>query len=158
MKATQSKTQHWLLKSEGECYSINDLKKDGTTAWEGVRNFQARNFMTQGMKVGDGVLFYHSSSKPSGVFGLAQVVSPAHPDMSAQNKKDEHYDSKATKENPIWMCVDVKYVETFKNPVTLDQIRFQPKLAGMTLLKRGSRLSITPVSDTEYNEIVRLGQ
>ncbi len=146
------------MKSEGDCYSIHDLKKDGVTAWEGVRNFQARNFMTQGMSVGDGILFYHSSSKPSGVFGLAVVATGAHADLSAQNKKDEHYDPRATPEKPIWMCVDVKYVETLKNPVTLEQIRFQPKLAGMALLKRGSRLSITPVSETEYNEIVRLGR
>jgi predicted RNA-binding protein with PUA-like domain len=158
MKTSQPKTQYWLLKSEGTCYSINDLKKDGVTAWEGVRNFQARNFMTQGMKVGDGILFYHSSSKPTGVFGLAQVASMAHPDVSAQNKKDEHYDPRATTANPVWMCVDVKYVETFKNPVTLDQIKFQPKLVGMTILKQGNRLSITPVSETEYNEIVRLGR
>lgn len=148
---------HWLIKSEGDCYSINDLKKDKKTAWEGVRNFQARNFMMKDMKVGDPVLFYHSSSKPSGVFGLAKVSAPAHPDISAFNKKDEHFDKRSTQEKPLWFCVDVSYVSTFAQPVTLAEIRFRPELAGMEILKRGSRLSITPVSKKEYECVVRLG-
>ena len=151
------KKSYWLVKSEGDCYSIHDLKKDGVTAWEGVRNFQARNFMTKDMRIGDGVLFYHSNAKPSGVYGLAEVVSSAHPDISAQNIKDEHYDPRSTPEKPLWMCVDIQYVDTFKNNVSLDQIRFQPKLEGMIILKKGNRLSITPVTENQYKEIVRLG-
>ena len=151
------KKSYWLVKSEGDCYSIHDLKKDGVTAWEGVRNFQARNFMIKDMQIGDGVLFYHSNAKPSGVYGLAQIASEAHPDLSARNKKDEHYDPRSTPEKPLWMCVDIQYVDTFKNHVSLDQIKFQPKLAGMIILKKGSRLSITPITENQYKEIVRLG-
>jgi predicted RNA-binding protein with PUA-like domain len=157
MKNKKHQIQYWLIKSEGDCYSISDLKRDGVTAWEGVRNFQARNFMTKGMQVGDGILFHHSNAKPSGVYGLAEVASAAHPDLSAQNENDEHYDPRATAEKPLWMCVDVRYVATFKNPVSLDSMKIRPKLTGMVVLKRGSRLSITPVTETEYNEVVRLG-
>ncbi len=149
---------YWLMKSEGSCYSIDDLKKDGETAWEGVRNFQARNFMEKEMKVGDKVLFYHSSSEPSGVYGLAKVSSKPHTDMSAQDPKDEHFDPKATKNKPVWTCVDIGFVEKFARPVSLDQIKLRPKLAGMAVLRKGSRLSIMPVSEAEYGEIVRIAR
>lgn len=143
------------MKSEGSCYSIDDLKKDGRTAWEGVRNFQARNFMERDMKVGDMVLFYHSSSNPSGVYGLAKVVSAAHADLSALDPKDEHYDPKSTKEKPIWTCVDVGFVEKFKEPLSLGQIKLRPKLSCMIILRKGSRLSITPVSKSEFEDVLK---
>src|SRR6266516_4146075 len=98
---------YWLIKSEGSCYSIDDLKKDKRTAWTGVRNYQARNFMRDGMKVGDLVLFYHSSSDPTGIYGIVKVTSKPYPDRTALDKKDMHYDPKSTEENPIWMLVDV---------------------------------------------------
>ena len=141
---------YWLMKTEGGCYSIDDLKRDKTTAWEGVRNYMARNFMVRDMSLGDLVLFYHSSSDPTGIFGIAKVVKSAHPDESQFNKKDEHYDPKATREKPIWQCVDVAFVEKWKEPVTLLRMRLDPKLDGMVLLQRGSRLSIQPVSEKHF--------
>ncbi len=141
---------YWLMKSEGECYSIDDLKADKRTAWTGVRNYMARNFMVRDMSVGDLVLFYHSSSEPTGIFGIAKVAQKAHADESQFDKKDEHYDPKATREKPIWHCVDVAFVKKFKEPVTLGQLRLDPKLAGMVVLQKGSRLSIQPVSENHF--------
>lgn len=146
--------QYWLIKSEGECYSIDDLKRDKKTAWAGVRNYQARNFMRDKMQVGDIALFYHSEGNPSGIYGLAKVVSKPHPDLTAQDVKDEHYDSKATKENPIWYCVDFAFIKKFKNHMSLAEIKGNPKLSQMIVAQRGSRLSITPVSKTHFDYIV----
>jgi predicted RNA-binding protein with PUA-like domain len=146
--------KYWLFKSEGDCYSIDDLKRDKRTAWTGVRNYQARNFMTRDMSVGDQILFYHSSSKPTGVYGIARVVKVAHVDETQFDKKDDHFDSKATREKPIWYGVDVAFVEKFKNPVTLDILKFSPELKGMMVLERGSRLSIQPVSEKHFKFIV----
>lgn len=160
----------WLIKSEGDCYSIDDLKRDKRTPWEGIRNYRARNFMSGGadgtiepkMRVGDLVLFYHSmgdkgKGEPTGVYGVAKVVSAAHPDMSAQNKKDEHYDPKASADKPIWMCVDMAFAKKFKQPVSLDEIKRNPKLSGMMVAQQGLRLSITPVLMSQFDEVVRLG-
>ena len=147
---------YYLMKSEGSCYSIADLKKDKKTAWTGVRNYQARNYM-KAMKKGDMILFYHSSSKPTGVFGLAKVVKKAHADMSAQDRKHEHFDPKATKEKPIWECVDVAYVATFTKPVTLDDMKKVDVLGKMKMFTKGSRLSITPVTKIEYDSICKMG-
>lgn len=155
MKRTD--VRHWLMKSEADCYSIDDLRRDGSAAWTGVRNFQARNFMSE-MSVGDLVVFYHSSSKPSGAYGIARVCSSAHSDATALDPKDEHFDPRATKDKPIWTCVDVEFVEKLKTPVPIDTMRLQPKLKGMEILRRGSRLSVTPVSKLEFEEIVRLGR
>ncbi len=147
---------YWLMKSEGDCYPISQLEKDKIEPWTGVRNFQARNYMKE-MKVGDMILFYHSSSKPIGVYGLAKVHAEAHPDLSAQNKRDEHYDDRATPEKPIWECVDVEYVSTLKEPVTMDDMKRYRELSAMKLFQKGSRLSVLPVSEKEYNFIVSLG-
>jgi predicted RNA-binding protein with PUA-like domain len=149
--------KYWLMKSEGDCYPIAELKKDKSTAWTGVRNFQARNYMKQ-MSVGDMVLFYHSSAEPSGVYGLAKVSKLAHADLSAQNPKDEHYDPRSTPEKPIWECVDVSYVEEFEKPIPLDTIRKNKKLSKMLLLQRGSRLSVTPVEKNEFEEVIRMSK
>lgn len=147
---------YWLMKSEGDCYSIDDLKRDGKTPWSGVRSYQARNFMMRDMKVGDLVLFYHSNSKPSGVYGIGKVTSAAHPDETQFDKKDEHFDPKATKEKPIWYCVDVAFVEKFKNPVSLDALKFDPKLEGMLVRAKGSRLSVQPVSEKHFRHITEV--
>lgn len=144
------------MKSEGDCYPITQLKRDKTTSWTGVRNFQARNFMKK-MKVGDMILFYHSDSKPSGVYGLAKVSKLAHPDLSAQDSSDEHYDIRSTAEKPIWECVDVRYVKTFTKPVSLEAIKKNKKLAHMRLVQKGSRLSVMPVTKTEFDEISQMG-
>jgi predicted RNA-binding protein with PUA-like domain len=148
--------RYWLFKSEGDCYSIDDLKRDKTTAWTGVRNYQARNFMTQDMKVGDQILFYHSSSKPTGVYGIARVAKPAHVDESQFDTKDGHFDPKAAKDKPIWHCVGIAFVRKFKNSVSLDEIKLDPKLEGMMVRAQGSRLSIQPVSEKHFKHILNL--
>ncbi len=148
---------YWLMKSEGDCYPISQLKKDKVSPWSGVRNYQARNYMKE-MRVGDLILFYHSSSKPIGVYGTAQVAKLARPDLTAQDKKDEHYDPKASKEKPIWECVDVKYVSTFTRPVTLEEMKKTTSLGNMKLFQKGSRLSITPVTEDQFQIICRMGE
>lgn len=148
--------QYWLIKSEPTAYSIDDLKRDKHTAWEGVRNYQARNFMKE-MRVGDLALFYHSSSDPTGVFGVAKVTAAAHPDLSQFNKKDSHFDPKATKEKPIWYCPDVAFVEKFKHPVELVAIKANPSLRGIMVAQQGSRLSVQPVSKAHFEAIRFLG-
>lgn len=146
--------KHWLFKSEPDVYSIADLERDGVTEWDGVRNYQARNFMRDEMSVGDPILFYHSNTDPLGVYGLAEVASEAHPD-SAQFDPDSRYgDPKSDPADPTWWCVDVRHVETFAGPVTRAAMKETPGLADMLVLKRGARLSIQPVTRGEY-EIVR---
>lgn len=138
----------WLMKSEAGCYSIDDLKNDGTVAWQGVRNYQARNFMMQGMRVGDTIFFYHSNGtreNPTGIYGLARVASVAKVDESQFDKKDEHFDPKSKKEKPLWYCVDVQFVKKFKKPVTLTVIKNDKNLAGIMVAQTGSRLSVQPV-------------
>lgn len=148
---------YWLVKSEESCYSIDDLKKDKKTAWTGIRNYQARNFIRDSMKVKDLVLFYHSSSEPTGVAGVSKVLSKPYADATAQNKKDDHHDPRSTKENPIWYCFDLGFVSKFKNIVTLSQIKFDPKLDGIAVAQQGSRLSVQPVSEKHFNRILELG-
>ncbi len=160
---------HWLIKSESTCYSIDDLKKDKKTSWTGVRNYQARNFMVSGMQVGDAVLFYHSGGPhikevkaQPGVYGVARVASAPHADETQFDKADDHYDPKAVKPtkgnngNVIWQCVDIAYVAKFKHPVTLAEIRLDPACAGMPLLAPGQRLSIQPVSATHFAHILKI--
>lgn len=150
--------RYWLMKSEGDCYSIDHLKKDKTTEWSGVRNYQARNFMHKDMSVGDLVLFYHSNDKPSGVYGIAKISSKAHPDSTQFDPKDEHYDNKSSVENPIWFCVDVRFVQKFKHPIALSELKRDPKLDGMCIRKKGDRLSIQPVSEKHFNHIINLAK
>lgn len=152
---------YWLIKSEGNCYSIDDFKKDKRTAWTGIRNFQARNFM-KAMKKGDLILYYHSMSNPTGVYGIARVAAEHHIDKSALDPKDEHYDLKAVKyekegKEPLWSCVDVEYVSTFKNPVSLDEIKRNPALEGILVARKGQRLSVMPVTEKHFKKIEELG-
>lgn len=153
-----AKKQYWLFKSEPEEFSIDDLERDGRTCWDGVRNYQARNFMRDGMRVGDLVLFYHSSTKPVGVAGIARVCKEAYPDHFAWNKKDKHFDPKASPENPIWQMVDIAFVEKFPAVVSLQELRAHEQLDGMMLLQRGTRLSIQPVTAKHFKLIERLGR
>lgn len=148
---------YWLIKSEPDCYSIDDFARDNSADWTGIRNYQARNFMRDHMKVGDLVLFYHSSANPPAAVGVARVSSLPHPDLTAFNKNDDHYDPKSAKEKPIWISVDVEFVEKFKNPVTLGQIKIDPRLEGIEVAKQGSRLSVQPVSKAHFKRIVELG-
>ncbi len=148
----------WLMKSEGDCYSIDHLKKDRTSPWSGVRNFQARNFMRDDMKIGDMILFYHSNAKPSGVYGIAKVASRSHADLSALDEKDEHYDPRSTTEKPIWECVDVMFVKKLVRPISLEEIKNDLELAGMLVAKKGSRLSIQPVLQKHFERVLALGE
>ncbi len=148
--------QYWLMKSEPETYSIEHLKKDKHTLWEGVRNYQARNFMMNDMKVGDEVLFYHSNAEPSGIAGLAKITKAAVPDPLQFNPKSEYYDKKATKEKPIWYCVQVEYAKSFHHVIALEQLKKEKALAEMLVLKRGQRLSVQPVDETHFNYIKKL--
>lgn len=149
--------RYWLMKSEPETYSIDDLSKDQKTWWEGVRNYQARNFMMNEMSVGDEVLFYHSSTEPPGVAGLAKICASAQPDALQFNSKSEYFEPKATKEKPIWFCVQVSFVKKFKNYVALDQIRSEKALQKMMVLKKGVRLSIQPVEEKDFNKLKEMG-
>ena len=150
---------YWLMKSEPDVFSFSDLKSrpKKTEPWNGVRNYQARNFMRDEMKVGDLILFYHSSCEIPGVAGIARVSSKPYPDATQFDKKSEYYDAKATPENPRWILIDVSYERDLKNHVSLDEIRKHPELSPMRLLQKGNRLSILPVSKDEFNFIVKLG-
>jgi len=149
--------KYWLMKSEPGSFSIEDLKKSPkkTTCWDGVRNYQARNFMRE-MRKGDGILFYHSSTDPAGIVGTAEVVRTAYPDHTGLDPKDEHYDPKSTPENPIWEMVDIRFVRQFVETITLDELRQVPGLESMELLRKGSRLSVQPVSPGEWEIISKL--
>jgi predicted RNA-binding protein with PUA-like domain len=149
--------QHWLIKSEPDVFSIHDLAKaKGTrTSWEGVRNYQARNFL-RAMRRGDHCLFYHSNADPPGVAGVVEVVREAYPDPSAWDPRSDYHDPRASPENPVWSMVDVRLLEAFSSEVPLDELRQVKALAGMELLRRGSRLSVTPVTAAEFRTIVKL--
>ena len=144
----------WLVKSEPDAYSIDDLKRDGTEKWDGVRNPQARNFMRDDMQPGELVLFYHSSTKPPGVVGLARVASEAYPDPTQFDRKSKYYDARSTDETPRWWLVDLEYVETFDDKLTLDEIKADAELDGMVLTRR-SRLSVQPVDKPHFRHICR---
>ena len=151
--------QFWLMKSAPDSFSIHDLAKSPrqTTCWSGVRNYQARNFM-RAMKKGDRVLFYHSSTDPPVVAGTATVVREAYPDSTALDPKDDHYDPKALPDNPIWEMVDIRLHEIFAAPVPIGQLRSVQELAGMELLRKGSRLSVQPVRPREFDVVVQLAK
>ena len=144
------------MKSEPTSYSIDDLVRDKRTSWNGVRNYQARNFMKE-MAKGDRVLFYHSNTDPNEVMGIAEVVREAYPDDAALDKRSHYYDPKATKEKPIWEMVDIAFVKKFREPVTLAQIKRDPKFEGMVLIQKGSRLSVQPVSKSHFDLLQKLG-
>lgn len=152
--------KYWLVKSEPESFSIEDLKncKDQTTFWDGVRNYQARNFIRDEMKMGDGVLFYHSSSEPLAVVGACEVVKEAYPDHTQFDPENHHFFPSATLENPIWYMVDIKLIKQFKTPVTLQDIKKNKKLQKMRLIQKGNRLSVMPVTKEEFDEILKMGR
>ncbi len=144
--------RYWLMKSEPSEYGIDDLKRDKQSAWFGVRNYQARNFMRDDMKVGDLVLFYHSSCPEPGIAGICKVAKTAAPDATQFDKNDSHYDPKSKSDNPLWVCVEVKFVKKI-DLIPLATLRETPALSEMRILQRGNRLSITPVSDAEWEHI-----
>jgi predicted RNA-binding protein with PUA-like domain len=149
----------WLVKSEPDCFSIHDLAASPrqTTCWDGVRNYQARNFL-RAMRVGDPVLFYHSSADPPAVAGRAVVVAEAYADSTAWDPRQDHYDPKAGPDNPIWQMVDLRLEEIFAEPLGLDRLRAVRELAGMELLRKGSRLSVQPVTPAQLEKILELAR
>ena len=147
----------WLMKSEPRVFSIEDLARSSkqTTCWDGVRNYQARNFM-RAMVAGDHVLFYHSNAEPPAVVGVAEVVRTAYPDATQFDKASHHYDPGSIPSAPRWDMVDIQYRQTFKTSLSLNQLRQEPKLKGMVLLQKGSRLSVQPVTEAEWTVVLKL--
>ena len=147
---------YWLFKSEPDSYSFADLTADGATGWSGVRNFQARNFLRDSIHVGDGVLYYHSSVTPAAIVGIAEVVEAGHPDPTAFDPDSDYHDPKSDPDKPTWFQVTIKPVRPIDPPLELPKLKTIPELAGMELLRKGSRLSVQPVSDAEWKTIVSL--
>ena len=149
---------YWLMKSEPDAFSIDDLciKPDQTEHWDGVRNYQVRNMMRDAIKLGDHVFFYHSNCDLPGIVGIMEVVKEGYPDYTAFDPDDIHFDPKSHPAHPRWMMVDVKYVKTLSRTITLKELKLHPELAGMALLRRGNRLSIMPVSEIEWHFILSL--
>lgn len=155
-----AKKRYWLMKSEPDVFSFDDLQKapKQTTLWDGVRNYRARNFMRDEMKVGDGILYYHSNADPPGVAGLAEVASAAYPDPTQFDPEDSHFDPKSDPENPRWWLVDVRAVKPLKRFVSLAELKAHPELsATMGVCQRGNRLSVQPVEAEEWRLVKRLG-
>jgi predicted RNA-binding protein with PUA-like domain len=145
--------RYWLMKSEPEAYGIDDLARDGATAWWGVRNYQARNFMRDQMKPGDRAFFYHSNCKEPGIVGIVEVSKAAYPDQTQFDRKSKYFDPKATPENPRWVHVDVSFVRKTRL-VSLAELRTRPELAALRVLATGNRLSITPVDPAHWKFII----
>ena len=150
--------RYWLMKCEPAAYTIDDLARDGRTSWEGVRNYQARNFMRDQMQVGDGVLFYASNADPSGVTGLAEIVRAGYPDHFSWTHGHKYYDAGSSEAAPIWFMVDVGYVERFQTIVPLNVLKATKGLESMMVTQKGSRLSVQPVTKAEWDIVVRLGE
>ena len=150
-------SRYWLFKSEPDTYGFDRLHKERTTPWSGVRNFQARNNMME-MTLGDLGFFYHSSIAEPAAVGICKVVRTAYPDFTAFEKGGEYYDPRSTPDKPKWMMVDVEYVEPLAHPVTLAQMRAEPRLVGMPLLRRGQRLSVQPVTPAEWKIVIELSR
>ena len=148
----------WLCKTEPDVYSIDDLRRDGTTGWEGVRNYQARNFMRDRMAPGDRVLVYHSNADPAGVAGIAEVVGEALPDPTQFDARSEFHDPKSTRAAPRWMMRRLRFVERFDRVVTLEELRADPALRAMMALRPGNRLSVTPVTAAEFRAACRIAK
>jgi predicted RNA-binding protein with PUA-like domain len=147
--------KYWLMKSEPDSYSIDDLERDGREPWDGIRNYQARNFMRE-MAVGDLVIFYHSSAKPPGAAGIARICSEAHPDPTQFDKKSKHYDPKSDKDDPRWSLVDLEFVEKFEEEIPLRALKDDPALQGMRVTQKGSRLSVQPVEKKHFKLVLKM--
>lgn len=152
--------KHWLMKTEPDVFSIDDLAKAAkrTTYWDGVRNYQARNFMRDEMKLGDFVLVYHSNAEPSCVVGIAQISREAYPDFTAWDPNDPHFDPKSDPKNPTWFMVDITLDSIFAKPLSLSELREVEGLEKMELLRKGSRLSVQPVRPEEFKIVKKLGR
>lgn len=153
-----ARKRYWLMKSEPDDFSIADLRRVGTEPWTGVRNYQARNFMRDGMRMGDGVLFYHSNCDVPGIYGLAEVASNAYPDPTQFEPTSKYHDAKATHETPRWMLVDVRFVRSLRSPITLATIRDHADSLGegFALVRKGTRLSVMPVTSGQWKHLLSL--
>jgi len=151
--------QYWLMKSEPDVFSFTDLwkAKGRRTCWDGVRNYQARNFMRDLMKKGDGVLFYHSNAKPPGIAGIAEVVKEGYPDHTAFDPQDSHFDPKSDPANPTWMMVDIKAKKALPKFLSMDDLKGAKKLASMAVVQKGQRLSVQPVTPAEWRTVLAMG-
>ena len=149
--------KYWLIKSEPDVYSIQDLRKEKKAEWDGVRNYQARNMMRDEMSIGDLVLYYHSNCAQPGVVGAARVASEPYPDPTQFNKRSKYYDEKSSRDNPRWILVDFEFVAEFPNEVSLAGMKEVKALDGLLILRRGNRLSITPVEAKHFRRICKLG-
>jgi predicted RNA-binding protein with PUA-like domain len=147
---------YWLMKTEPDTFSIDDLKRKKREAWDGVRNYQARNFMRDDMRVGDGVFFYHSNCAEPGIAGLAEVATDAYPDPSQFDPKSKYFDPGSSRDNPRWMLVDVTFVKKLKRVITLDELKNHKALTDMRLLRKGNRLSVMPVEAADWKYILGL--
>jgi len=148
--------QYWLMKSEPNEFSIDDLARVRVEPWDGIRNYQARNFIRDQMSPGDGAFFYHSSCKTPAIVGAMKIAGAAYPDPTAFDPSDAHYDPKSDPDNPTWMLVDVEFTAKFARPLTLTQLKCEPQLAGMRLLRRGNRLSVFPVDKAHWEHIHKM--
>jgi predicted RNA-binding protein with PUA-like domain len=149
---------YWLCKSEPDVYSIDDLRRDKVTGWEGVRNYQARNFMRDGMQPGDRVLVYHSNAEPTGVAGIAEVAGAAKADPTQFDPRSEYHDPKSTREEPRWLMRELRFVERFGRVVTLEELKSCKALHAMAALQKGNRLSVTPVTKAEFDAVLRMAK
>jgi len=147
---------YWLMKSEPDAFSIDDLKRKKQEAWDGVRNYQARNYMRDGMRVGDKVFFYHSNCAEPGIVGIATVATDAYPDPSQFDPKSKYFDPGSSRDNPRWLLVDVKFARKLKRTITLKELQLDPALDGMVLVRKGSRLSVQPVEAAHWEHILGL--
>ncbi|MBL0162143.1 MAG: EVE domain-containing protein [Xanthomonadales bacterium] len=148
--------RYWLLKSEPEEFSIDALAKVKSEPWSGVRNYQARNFIRDGMQIGDGVLFYHSNCAEPGVVGIAEVASQAHPDPTQFDKRSDYFDPAASREEPRWLLVDVRFKRKLKRTITLNELKGREQLEEFALIRRGNRLSVMPVTRAQWDFILGL--
>ena len=149
-------TGYWLMKSEPHVYSFEDLVKDKTTHWDGVRNYQARNFMRDKMKLGDYVLFYHSNHKPPHIAGIAKVSKEGYPDFTAFDSENKYFDASSSPENPRWMMVDIEAIKALTSIVPLLDLKENPELNEMLVVQRGQRLSVQPVEKKHFDEVLRM--
>lgn len=147
---------YWIFKTEPSNYSIDDLQKDKVTEWSGIRNYQVRNMIRDEMNIGDTVLIYHSSTKEIGITGEAKIVSKAHPDPEQFKKRSQYFDLKSLRENPTWLSVQVEFIQKFKEILPLNDMKKESSLQNMRLLQRGNRLSITPISKSQYTALKKL--
>ena len=148
--------QYWLMKSEPDTYSIDDLQSFGVDHWDGIRNYQVRNFFRDQMQVGEQAFFYHSNCKKPGIVGTMEIVSKAYPDHTAFDPSEKYFDSKSDPENPRWLMVDVRYIRHLDRMITLGELRQQKQIADMKLLQRGNRLSVLPLSKMEWQYILEM--